>query len=318
MIGDGHPKRVVVTGGAGFIGSHLCAALAERGCHVTCVDNLVTGSAHNLVELMGDPRFAFVECDVADALALDGPIDAIYHLATPLSRLDDVLLPHETIGAGTTGMTNALELARHHEARFVLGSTAEVYADHAPTPQQETDIGATDPVSPRGTYTEIRRFAEALTATYRRAFDVDTAIARIFGAYGPGMRLDDGRAVSNLLRDALAGQPLTVSTDAMPRSVCYVDDVVDALIALGESPFPGPVNIGNPTGVSVLELAEQIAAQAGSPEGVELAQGPDESAAARVPDITLARELLGWEPRTPVEVGLPNTVSWFVAHRASR
>lgn len=318
MIRDGHPKRVIVTGGAGFIGSHLSAALVGHGHHVTCIDNLVTGSAHNLIELLGHPRFTFAESDVATALDVDGRIDTIYHLATPLSRLDHVLMPHETIRAGTTGMTNALELARHTRARFVLGSTAEVYADQALSPQHEADLGATDPASPRGTYTEIRRFAEALVSTYRRSYEVDTAIARIFGTYGPRMRLDDGRVVSNLLRDALTGQPLTVSTDAMPRSTCYVDDVVAALVTLGESPFPGPVNIGNPVGVSVLDLARLIATHADSSAGVELTQGPDDSATARVPDITLASELLGWTPRTSMEDGVARTVRWFAARRASR
>lgn len=304
--------RAVVTGGAGFLGSHLCTRLREAGTEVVAVDNLVTGSADNVAHLADDPGFRLVRADVTDGIDVPGPVDLVLHFASPASPPDYLRLPVETLRVGSLGTEHALRLARDRGARFLLASTSEVYGDPRVHPQTEDYWGNVNPVGPRSVYDEAKRYGEALTTAYRTAEGVDTALVRIFNTYGPRMRPHDGRAIPTFIRQALAGEPLTVAGDgSQTRSVCYVDDLVSGVLALAASGRPGPVNIGNPTELSVRRIAEDVVAATGSRSPVELIERPVDDPEVRRPDTTLARTLLGWEPQVPWEEGLARTVAWF-------
>ena len=303
---------VVVTGGAGFLGSWLCERLLADGARVVCVDSLMTGSRANLCGTLGRDRFRFVEADVCDGLPVDEPVDVVFHLASPASPLHYLRLPLETLRVGSVGTTAALELAERTGARFVLASTSEVYGDPLEHPQHESYWGNVNPVGPRSVYDEAKRFAEATTAAYRRHRAVDTAIARIFNTYGPRMAVDDGRVVPTFVRQALAGEPLTVAGDGtQTRSLCWVDDTVDALVRLAESSDAGPVNIGGDAEMTVLELAHTVIELTGSSSTIEFVPLPQDDPRVRQPDLAEAEGLLGWRPRTPLREGLVTTIEWM-------
>ena len=305
-------RRVVVTGGAGFIGSHLCRALLARGDSVVAVDNLVTGSLDNVADLSGRPDFAFVAADVSAGVDVDGPVDAVLHFASPASPVEFDRIPVEILRVGSRGTENTLELARAKGARYLLASTSEVYGDPLVHPQPETYWGNVNPVGPRAVYDEAKRFAEAMTMAYHRHHGVDVRLVRIFNTYGPGMRPDDGRVVSNFIVQALAGKPLTVHGDGtQTRSFCYVDDEVRGLLALLDSDHVGPVNIGNPAEFTVRELAEKVLRLTGSASELQFDPRPVDDPAQRRPDLTLARSLLGWEPEVTLDEGLGRTARWF-------
>jgi dTDP-glucose 4,6-dehydratase len=310
-------RRAVVTGGAGFVGSWLCEALLTSGVEVVCVDNLLTGSRDNVAGLREHRGFTFVEQDVSTALAVDGEVDCVLHLACPASPADYLRLPIETMRVGSLGTMNALELARHKAARFVLASTSEVYGDPDQHPQTESYWGNVNPIGPRSVYDESKRFAEALTTAYRHHRGVDTGIVRIFNTYGPRMRVDDGRMIPAFMSQALAGRPLTVAGDgSQTRSLCYVEDTVAGILALAASGHPGPVNIGGQDELSVLEVAEKVRAVAGSHSTVAYVDLPVDDPKVRRPDTRLAAEALGWQPEVPLEEGLKRTVEWFAARAA--
>jgi nucleoside-diphosphate-sugar epimerase len=308
--------RIVVAGGAGFLGSHLCDALLGRGDEVVCVDNFVTGSARNVAHLVGSDDFRLIEHDVTvplDHLRVQiGAVDAVMNLASPASPKDYLALPLETLAVGSDGTRNLLELARHHGARFFMASTSEVYGDPLVHPQIESYWGHVNPIGERSVYDEAKRFSEALTAAYRRTHGVDTRIVRIFNTYGPRMQVDDGRVVSNFIVQALRGQPLTIYGDgSQTRSFCYVADEVRGFLALLDSDEPGPVNIGNPTEFTMLELADLVIELTGSSAGIEHRSLPSDDPRQRRPDISMAREHLGWEPGVALRAGLELTIPYF-------
>ena len=307
--------RIVVTGGAGFLGSHLCDALIARGDSVICVDDLSTGNLDNLAGLVGHRRFRFVEADVSASLDVRGPVDAVAHLASPASPPDYLRRPLETLAVGSRGTENGLRLAHRTGARFVLASTSEVYGDPAEHPQREEYWGNVNPVGPRSVYDEAKRYAEAVTMAYRRHYGVDTGIFRIFNTYGPRMRPEDGRVVSSFITQALNGQSLTIYGDgSQTRSFCYVDDLIDGLIKLMESDdgVTGPINLGNPNEFSMRELAELVVAKTGGAvEEIVYQPLPADDPKQRQPDITRARETLGWEPQVQLEAGLDRTIEYF-------
>jgi dTDP-glucose 4,6-dehydratase len=294
----------VVTGGAGFLGSHLCDFLVANGHKVICVDNLETGSLQNVEHLRGD-QFVFVNHDVTRHLEVDEPVDFVYHLASPASPIDYLRLPLQTLKVGSYGTHNALGLAKFKRARFLLASTSEVYGDPAIHPQPETYWGNVNPIGPRGVYDEAKRYAEALTMAYHRQQGVDTAIVRIFNTYGTRMRPHDGRAIPTFVRQALANEPLTVFGDgSQTRSFCYVDDLIRGLVLLAESGEHYPVNIGNPQELSLLELAQAVIGVTRSKSEIVFEALPVDDPQVRQPDITRATQLLGWEPQVPLEEGL--------------
>jgi dTDP-glucose 4,6-dehydratase len=304
--------RAVITGGAGFLGTHLCRRLLSAGTDVVCVDNFLTSSAANLETLRAEPGFAFREGDVSTGLEVAGPVDLVVHLASPASPVDYHRHPLATLAAGSSGTQHALELAARTGARFVLASTSEVYGDPAVSPQNERYWGNVNPVGPRSVYDEAKRFAEAMTAAYRRADTVDTGIVRIFNTYGPGMRLDDGRIVPTFACQALRGEPLTVTGDGQQtRSLCHVDDTVRGILAVAASDRPGPVNIGSPDEATVLQIAERIIALTGSASRIGHIPFPEDDPMSRCPDITQAREHLGWQPEIGWQEGLTGTLGWF-------
>lgn len=306
--------RAVITGGAGFLGTHLCRSLLATGTEVVCVDNFLTSSPVNLRELRDEPGFRFHEADVAEGLGIDVDVDLIVHLASPASPVDYQRYPLATLDAGSRGTRNALELAARTGARFVLISTSEVYGDPAVSPQPEDYWGNVNPVGPRSVYDEAKRFAEALTAAYRRAGRANTGIARIFNTYGPGMRPDDGRVVPTFACQALRGLPLTVAGDgSQTRSLCHVDDTVRGILAVAGSDIAGPVNIGNPDEATVLQIAKRIIGLAGSCSGIEHISLPEDDPSTRCPDITLAGSALGWQPEISWREGLSETLAWFSA-----
>lgn len=304
--------RIVVSGAAGFIGSHLCDRLIEEGHEVIAVDNLLTGSRANLAHLEARPGFRFILHDVCLPLELESPVDAVLHLASPASPKDYLEHPIETLDVGSRGTREMLELARRNQARFLLASTSECYGDPEVHPQPETYWGHVNPVGPRSCYDEAKRFAEALTMAYRRVHGLRTAIARIFNTYGPRMKLDDGRVVPAFLDQALRGAPLTVYGDgSQTRSFCYVSDLIEGLRRLMECDEPEPVNLGNPQEMTVLEFAQRILELTGSHSPIEFRPLPEDDPRRRRPDISKARRLLGWEPRVSLEEGLRQTIAWF-------
>jgi dTDP-glucose 4,6-dehydratase len=304
--------RVVVTGGAGFLGSHLCRSLLARGDEVVAVDNLVTGRLSNLDDLAAEPAFTFLHQDVSDYLHVPGRVDAVLHFASPASPVDFDRIPVAILRVGSSGTHNSLGLARDRGARFLLASTSEVYGDPVVHPQPETYWGNVNPVGPRSVYDEAKRFAEAMTMAYHRHHGVDVRIVRIFNTYGPRMRPDDGRVVSNFIVQALAGKPLTIHGDGtQTRSFCYVDDEVRGILALLDSDHVGPVNIGNPHEFTVLELAEKVLAVTASTSELQFEPRPVDDPAQRRPDLTLARAVLGWEPAVSLDEGVVRTADWF-------
>ncbi len=305
-------RRAVVTGGAGFLGSHLCERLLLDGYEVVCLDNFLTGNPANVQHLIGDPAFSLVRVDIADYIHVPGPVDAVLHFASPASPIDYLQLPIETMKVGSVGTLHALGLAKEKAARFLLASTSETYGDPQVHPQPESYWGHVNPVGPRGVYDEAKRFSEALTMAYRRAHGLDTKIVRIFNTHGPRMRPNDGRAIPAFATQALAGRPITVAGDgSQTRSISYVDDQVEGIIRLLHSDLSGPVNIGNPHETSVLELAETVRRLAGSASEIVFTPRPEDDPTVRQPDITLARDALGWEPKIDYEAGLRRTIGWF-------
>jgi dTDP-glucose 4,6-dehydratase len=294
----------VVTGGAGFLGSHLCDKLVADGYRVICVDNLETGSLQNVEHLRGD-SFSFLNHDITGHLEIDEPVDVVYHLASPASPIDYLRLPLQTLKVGSHGTHNALGLAKWKRARFLLASTSEVYGDPLIHPQPETYWGNVNPIGPRGVYDEAKRYAEALTMAYHRQQGVDTCIVRIFNTYGPRMRPHDGRAIPTFIRQALANEPLTVFGDgSQTRSFCYVDGLIRGLIALAASGEHLPVNIGNPAEYTLIELAQKVIDATGSTSEIVFEALPVDDPKVRQPDITRAQQLLAWEPQVSLEDGL--------------
>ncbi|GAA1784094.1 MULTISPECIES: UDP-glucuronic acid decarboxylase family protein [Streptomonospora] len=317
-MSQAHIGRAVVTGGAGFVGSHLCEHLLDAGAEVVCVDNFATGSAANVRHLADRAGFSTLEADATHPLVVPGRVDTVFHLASAASPRDYLRLPVETLEAGSRGTRNALDLAAEHGARTVLASTSEVYGDPLHHPQHESYWGNVNPVGPRSVYDEAKRYAEALTMAFHRSRGADVGIARIFNSYGPRMRPDDGRAVPTFIRQALAAEPITVSGDGMQtRSVCYVDDTVRGLIALARSGIVGPVNIGSPHELSMRRLAELVRGVCGSDSPIVAVGRPADDPRFRRPDTSLAARALGWRPLVPMEEGLRRTVAWFVRTRAA-
>jgi dTDP-glucose 4,6-dehydratase len=305
--------RVLVTGGAGFIGSHLCEFLLARDCEVVCLDNLLTGTTDNIDHLRSH-RFTFIKHDVTTYIYVAGPLDYVLHFASPASPVDYQQLPIPTLKVGALGTHKALGLAKDKGAKFLLASTSEVYGDPLVHPQKEDYWGNVNPVGPRGVYDEAKRFAEAMTMAYHRYHGLDTRIVRIFNCHGPRMRMNDGRAIPNFIRQALTGQPLTVYGDgAQTRSFMYISDLVDGIWRLMQAPIPEPVNIGNPHEMTLLELAKRILRLTGNASPIVFQPLPQDDPRVRQPDITRARTLLGWEPRVDVEEGLAKTIEWVRA-----
>jgi dTDP-glucose 4,6-dehydratase len=302
----------VVTGGAGFLGSHLCDFLLGKGHSVICIDNLVTGNVANISHLAGHESFHFIKHDVTEYIYLAGTVDFVFHFASPASPIDYLELPIQTLKVGALGTHKALGLATAKKAVFVLASTSEVYGDPLVHPQQESYWGNVNPVGPRGVYDEAKRFAEAMTMAYRRTHGVNTKIVRIFNTYGPRMRARDGRAVPEFVNQALRGEPLTVFGDGrQTRSFCYVSDLMEGIHALAMSDESGPMNIGNPAEMTVLDLARAIVRLTGSRSEIAFKPLPVDDPRVRQPDISLAREKLGWEPKVPLEQGLSAVVAYF-------
>jgi len=304
--------RIVITGGAGFIGSHLCERFLAEGDSVICIDNFLTGSPDNIAHLLGNNRFAFIEQDVTTYLYVKGPVDAILHFASPASPIDYLDLPIQTLKVGSLGTHKALGLAKEKGARFLLASTSEVYGDPLVHPQNEDYWGNVNPIGPRGVYDEAKRFAEALTMAYHRTHKVDTRIVRIFNTYGERMRQEDGRVVPNFIAQALRGEELSVYGDgSQTRSFCYISDLVEGIVRLLRSSITVPVNVGNPRELSILEFARLIARLSGMWNGIKFLPLPADDPKVRQPDISRARALLGWEPRVELEEGLMRTLEYF-------
>ncbi|HZP84657.1 MAG TPA: UDP-glucuronic acid decarboxylase family protein [Chthonomonadaceae bacterium] len=305
--------RALVTGGAGFLGSHLCDRLLQEGLHVVAMDNLVTGSTDNIAHLVDNPRFRFIHYDVTEYLYLEGPLDFIFHLASPASPVDFPTKPIQILKVNALGTHKSLGLARAKGARFFLASTSEIYGDPLVHPQTEEYLGNVNPIGVRGVYDESKRFAESMTMAYQRYHGLETRIVRIFNTYGPRMRLEDGRVVPNFIGQALRGEPITVyGTGKQTRSFCYVSDLIEGFWRLMNSDIKTPVNIGNPTERTMTEFAEQIKALTGSKSEIVFVPLPTEDdPKQRRPDITKARELLGWEPKVGLEEGLRLTIDYF-------
>ncbi|HZR48099.1 MAG TPA: NAD-dependent epimerase/dehydratase family protein [Streptosporangiaceae bacterium] len=305
-------RRAVVTGGAGFVGAHVCRRLLEAGTAVVCLDNLLTGSTELVKRLHSWPGFEYRNCDVTVPFDVAGDVDLVLHLASPASPTAYGRFPMQTLEAGSLGTRHALRFAERAGARFVLASTSEVYGDPEQTPQPETYWGHVNPVGPRSVYDEAKRFAEAMTAAYSSTGRVDAAIARIFNSYGPGMRADDGRMVPTFACQALRGEPLTVTGDgSQTRSLCHVSDTVHGLLLLAASDLAGPVNIGNPDEATVNEIAARIIALAKSSSRIRYVPRPEDDPMSRCPDLSLARSALGFEPRISWQQGLTETLDWF-------
>lgn len=305
-------RHAVVLGGAGFLGSHLVDRLLADGFTVTAIDSLVTGQRSNLGHLESDERFTFVEADVTRAVPVASPIDFVFHFASPASPPAYLAEPFVTLRAGSEATLAWLEVAREHGARFLMASTSEVYGDPEVNPQPETYWGNVNPIGPRSVYDEAKRFAEAATMAYRRTYDLDTAIVRIFNTYGPRMRFDDGRAVPNFIMAALDGAPMPIHGDgSQTRSLCYVDDLIEGIVALAVSGHSGPMNIGNPHEMTIADVAITIADAVGVAADLEFHPRPEDDPTVRRPDITLATRELGWEPKVTLAEGLAATIDWF-------
>jgi len=308
--------RALVTGGAGFIGSHLCEFLLAQGCEVVCMDNFITGSPANVAPFEARPGFSLVRHNVTEYIRVDGPLDWVLHLASPASPRDYLELPIQTLKVGALGTHNALGLTKAKGARFLLASTSEVYGDPLIHPQREDYWGNVNPVGPRGVYDEAKRFGEAITMAYHRFHRVDTRIARIFNTFGPSMRVDDGRAIPAFVSQVLAGRPLTVFGDgSQTRSFQYISDLINGLWRLMQAPVNDPVNLGNPHEMTLLELAKRILRLAGAKSEIVFRPLPEDDPKIRQPDIGRARALLGWEPKVDVDEGLRLTIDWFRKRR---
>ncbi len=304
--------RTLVTGGSGFLGSHLCDRLVKEGHEVICIDNLCTGSVNNIAHLMGNPRFHFIKHDVTDYIFVKEPLDNVVHFASPASPVDYLEMPIQTLKVGSLGTHKALGLAKEKKARFLLASTSEVYGDPLVHPQPEDYCGNVSPIGPRGVYDEAKRFAEAMTMAYHRYHGVKTRIVRIFNTYGPRMRMHDGRVVPAFICQALKGEPLTVfGAGQQTRSFCYVSDLISGIYRLLMSDETDPVNIGNPAEMTVLEFAKTIIRLVGSASTIIYKPLPQDDPQVRQPDITRARRLLGWEPQVSLEEGLSRTIAYF-------
>ena len=310
----------LITGGAGFIGSHLCDRLLAEGHRVACVDNLLTGAEANLDGARRQPSFRFLQHDITAPLAWSEPLDFVLHLASPASPVDYLKHPLETLAVGSAGTWNALELARAAGAKFLLASTSEVYGDPQVHPQPETYWGHVNPIGPRSCYDEAKRFAEALTMAFRRTHGLDTRIIRIFNTYGPRMRLNDGRAVPTFIGQAMRGEPLTVFGDGtQTRSFCYVDDLIEGIRRVMECSCHDPINLGNPDERSLLEIAQRIAAQLPGAAGrIEFRPLPVDDPKQRRPDLSTAKRLLAWAPQVPLDEGLIRTIAWCRQHAAKQ
>ena len=305
-------SRALITGGAGFLGSHLCERLLQEGIEVVCADNLVTGRTENIRHLMNRQDFSFLTHNVCEPITIAGPVDFVLHFASPASPIDYLELPIQTLKVGSLGTHNSLGLAKAKGARFLLASTSEVYGDPKEHPQKETYWGNVNPIGPRGVYDEAKRFAEAMAMAYHRYHGLDVRIVRIFNTYGPRMRLRDGRVVPAFVQQALTGEPLTVFGDgSQTRSFCYVDDLIEGIWRLLMSDLLEPCNIGNPHEMTILEFAETIRAAVGSASPIVFKPLPVDDPQTRQPDITRARERLGWEPRVPLAKGIESTVAYF-------
>ena len=308
-------RRVVITGGAGFLGSHLCERFLADGDEVICLDNFLTGKPSNVEHLLGNSAFRLIRADVTNYVHVSGPVDLVLHFASPASPIDYLQLPIQTMKVGSLGTLHTLGLAKEKGARFILASTSEAYGDPQVHPQPESYWGHVNPVGPRGVYDEAKRFAEALTMAYRRAHGVDSGIVRIFNTYGIRMRPDDGRAIPTFIKQALRGEPMTVAGEgSQTRSVQYVDDLVEGVVRLANSDHPGPVNIGSPHEMTMLSLAELIRELTGSSSEIAFIPRPEDDPSVRQADITLARDLLGWEPKVDPTDGLRRTIAWFREH----
>ena len=312
MSDSGNKRHAVVTGGAGFLGSHLCDRLLGEGLTVTAIDNLITGDVRNIAHLLGVRDFRFIHHDVTEYIFLDGPVDYVLHFASPASPIDYLKLPIQTLKVGSLGTHKALGLSKAKNARFLLASTSEVYGDPQIHPQPESYWGNVNPVGSRGVYDEAKRFAEAMAMAYHRYHGVDTRIVRIFNTYGPRMRLNDGRAIPAFVSQALAGEDVTVfGSGGQTRSVCYVDDLIDGIYKLLLSEERMPVNIGNPDEISMLDLAREVIALTGSKSRIIYRDLPEDDPKIRQPDITVARTKLRWEPKVPRREGLTKTIAYF-------
>ena len=302
----------MVAGGAGFLGSHMCERLLSEGWDVLCLDNFLTSSPCNIGHLRSHPRFRLIRMDITDYIDVPCDIDVIYNFASPASPADYLKLPIQTMRVGSLGTLNTLGMAKDKGARYVLASTSEVYGDPELHPQPESYWGNVNPIGPRSVYDEAKRFAEALTMAYRRCHGVNTGIARIFNTAGPRLRMDDGRAIPTFIGQALRNEPITVAGDgSQTRSIQYVADLVEGMLRMAASDHPGPINVGTPHEVSILELAETIRRLAGSSSKITFIERPTDDPTVRRPDIALARELLDWKPTTPFEDGLKRTIAWF-------
>jgi dTDP-glucose 4,6-dehydratase len=308
----------LVTGGAGFVGSHLCEQLLAAGLQVYCLDNLLTGRLENIAHLAADPAFHYLPADVTEHISVPNKIDLVLHFASPASPMDYLRLPIETMKAGSIGTLHALGLARQHGARFVLASTSETYGDPEVHPQREDYWGNVNPVGPRAVYDEAKRFGEALTTAYRTTHGVDTAIVRIFNTFGPRMRPNDGRAIPTFIDQALDGRPVTVAGDgSQTRSLCFVDDTVRGILAVARSTMTGPVNIGNSHEMTVLDLAQRVIDATGSSSPIQFIESPQDDPKVRRPDTSLIQRTLGWQPEMPWSEGLARTIGYFAALRAA-
>ncbi|QMU69770.1 NAD-dependent epimerase/dehydratase family protein [Streptacidiphilus sp. P02-A3a] len=311
-------RNVLVTGGSGFLGSHLCERLLRDGNSVVCLDNFATGNPANIAHLLAEDGFQFVERDICDGLDPDMEVDAIVHLASPASPRDYLRLPVATLWAGSVGTLAVLELARLRRIRVVYASSSEVYGDPLVHPQTESYWGNVNPVGPRSVYDESKRFGEAVLAAYRRAHGVDTGIVRLFNTYGPRMKSDDGRMIPSFINQALSGSPLTIyGSGGQTRSLCYVADTVEALCRFLDSPYPGPLNLGNPEEMTVTRTAELILELTASRSDVEFLPALEDDPQLRRPEIERARQALGWKPEVDLRDGLARTIAWFAAQRAA-
>lgn len=305
-------QRILITGGAGFLGSHLCDRFIADGCHVVCLDNFITGSPDNVAHLIGNDRFELVHYDVTNYVHVAGPLDAVLHFASPASPIDYLRYPIQTLKVGSLGTHKALGLAKAKGARFLIASTSEVYGDPLIHPQPETYWGNVNPVGTRGVYDEAKRFAEAMTMAYHRFHGVETRIVRIFNTYGPRMRVEDGRAIPAFISQCLRNEDVTVFGDgSQTRSVCYVDDLIDGIVRLLWSDINDPVNIGNPDELTMKALAEEIIDLTGASSKVVYRPLPEDDPKVRQPDITTAQRVLGWEPKVDRRAGLKRTIDYF-------